>query len=134
MRLHPTELRQPMLTRYLSPIFGVVLLTIVAPMSIAADRPNIAIILADDLGYGSLNSYGADETHIRTANIDRLAQSGRRFTDANTPSSVCSPTRYGLLTGRDDPGEQNNLLDERPDVVNRLASLLEEQRNSGRSR
>ena len=71
-------------------------------MAVAADRPNIVIILADDLGFGSLNSYGADESHIRTPNIDRLAKQGRRFTDANTPSSVCSPTRYGLLTGRYD--------------------------------
>lgn len=70
--------------------------------SVAADQPNIVIILADDLGYGSLNSYGADEALIRTPNIDRLAKEGRRFTDANTPSSVCSPTRYGLLTGRYD--------------------------------
>ncbi|MEM8671679.1 MAG: arylsulfatase [Planctomycetota bacterium] len=68
----------------------------------AAGRPNVVIILADDLGYGSLNSYGADESHVRTPNIDRLAHQGRRFTDANTPSSVCSPTRYGLLTGRYD--------------------------------
>ena len=68
----------------------------------AAERPNIVIILADDLGYGSLNSYGADLSHIHTPNIDRLAKQGRRFTDANTPSSVCSPTRYGLLTGRYD--------------------------------
>ncbi|TWU46548.1 Choline-sulfatase [Rubripirellula reticaptiva] len=68
----------------------------------AADRPNIVIILADDLGYGSLNSYGADVSLIHTPNIDRLAMQGRRFTDANTPSSVCSPTRYGLLTGRYD--------------------------------
>lgn len=68
----------------------------------SANRPNIVIILADDLGYGSLNSYGADRSHVRTANIDRLAKEGRRFTDANTPSSVCSPTRYGLLTGRYD--------------------------------
>ncbi|MEW4486495.1 sulfatase-like hydrolase/transferase [Thalassoglobus sp. JC818] len=68
----------------------------------AADLPNIVIILADDLGHGSLNSYGADESLIRTPNIDRLAKQGRRFTDANTPSSVCSPTRYGLLTGRYD--------------------------------
>ena len=102
MILHPTELKLPMLTRYLSTIFGVVLLTIVASTSVAADRPNIVIVLADDLGYGSLNSYGADEAYVRTPNIDRLAQSGRRFTDASTPSSVCSPTRYGLLTGRYD--------------------------------
>jgi arylsulfatase A-like enzyme len=68
----------------------------------AADRPNIVLILADDLGYGGLNSYGAEQAHIRTPSIDRLAEEGRRFTDANTPSSVCSPTRYGLLTGRYD--------------------------------
>jgi arylsulfatase A len=91
-----------MLTRYLSPIFGLVLLTIIGSACVAAERPNIVIILADDLGFGSLNSYGADEAHIRTPNIDRLAHEGRRFTDANTPSSVCSPTRYGLLTGRYD--------------------------------
>ena len=78
------------------------LLFIGTTMATAAERPNIVIILADDLGYGSLNSYGADESHIRTPNIDRLADQGRRFTDANTPSSVCSPTRYGLLTGRYD--------------------------------
>lgn len=96
------ELKRPMLTRCLSPIFSMLLLTIIGSMSVAADRPNIVIILADDLGYGSLNSYGADEAHIRTPNIDRLASEGRRFTDANTPSSVCSPTRYGLLTGRYD--------------------------------
>ena len=47
--------------------------------SMAADRPNIVIILADDLGYGSLNSYGADEAHIRTPNIDRLAKAGQAF-------------------------------------------------------
>ena len=79
-----------------------VLPVIGASLLVAADRPNIVIILADDLGYGSLNSYGADESHIATPNIDRLAKQGRRFTDANTPSSVCSPTRYGLLTGRYD--------------------------------
>lgn len=63
-------------------------------------RPNIVIILSDDLGWGSVGCYGADPKLVRTPNIDRLAQEGRRFTDANTASSVCSPTRYGLLTGR----------------------------------
>ncbi len=66
----------------------------------ADQYPNIVVILSDDFGYGSVNSYGASEEHIRTPNIDRLAREGRRFTDANTPSSVCTPTRYGLLTGR----------------------------------
>jgi arylsulfatase A-like enzyme len=66
----------------------------------AADRPNIVVILADDYGAGSANCLGADRKLIRTPSIDRLAAEGRRFTDANTTSSVCSPTRYSLLTGR----------------------------------
>ncbi len=61
-------------------------------------RPNIIIINADDLGYGDLGCYGA--TKLSTPNIDRLASEGRRFTDAHTASAVCSPSRYGLLTGR----------------------------------
>jgi arylsulfatase A-like enzyme len=60
--------------------------------------PNIVVILADDVGYGDLSCYGA--TKIKTPNLDRLAGQGMRFTDAHAPSSVCTPTRYGLLTGR----------------------------------
>jgi arylsulfatase A len=66
----------------------------------AANRPNIIVILADDYGYGSAGCYGADPKLVRTPAIDRLAAEGRRFTDGNTTSSVCSPTRYSLLTGR----------------------------------
>ena len=62
--------------------------------------PNIVIILADDLGYGSVGCFGAAERLVHTPNIDRLAREGRRFTDANTTSSVCTPTRYSVLTGR----------------------------------
>ena len=65
-----------------------------------AQKPNIIFILADDLGYGSVNAFGADKNLLRTPNIDRLATQGMRFTDASAPSSVCSPTRYGFLTGR----------------------------------
>jgi arylsulfatase A-like enzyme len=65
-----------------------------------APRPNIVFILADDFGYGSLNCNGADQKLIRTPNMDRIAKEGIRFTDANTPSSVCSPSRYAVLTGR----------------------------------
>ncbi len=66
-----------------------------------AERPpNIVVILADDYGYGSAGCYGADGKLVQTPNLDRLAREGRRFTDANTTSSVCSPTRYSLLTGR----------------------------------
>ncbi len=60
-------------------------------------RPNLVFILADDIGYGDFGCYGA--TKIKTPNIDRLAAEGRRFTDAHSPSAVCTPTRYALMTG-----------------------------------
>lgn len=66
----------------------------------AQDRPNIVFILADDFGYGSVNSYGADNELLRTPHIDDLAEEGMRFSNAHTPASICSPTRYGFLTGR----------------------------------
>jgi arylsulfatase A len=66
----------------------------------AADRPTIVVILADDFGYGSTNAYGADKSLVQTPALDRLAAEGKRFTHAYTASSVCSPTRYALLTGR----------------------------------
>ena len=62
-------------------------------------KPNIVVILADDLGYGDVKcNYPAGK--IPTPNLDRLAAQGMRFTDAHSPSAVCSPTRYALLTGR----------------------------------
>lgn len=64
-----------------------------------AGRPNIIIILADDLGYGDIGCYNP-ESRIPTPNIDRLAKEGIRFTDAHAADSVCTPSRYGLLTGR----------------------------------
>ncbi|WP_395741891.1 arylsulfatase [Prosthecobacter sp.] len=76
------------------------LFALIVSSAIAADTPNIVIILADDYGYGSAGCYGADGKLVQTPNIDRLAKEGRRFTDANTTSSVCSPTRYSVLTGR----------------------------------
>jgi arylsulfatase A len=63
----------------------------------AGQRPNIIVILADDLGYADPSCYGGK---IPTPHIDRLATEGMRFTDAHTTSAVCTPTRYGLLTGR----------------------------------
>lgn len=62
-------------------------------------RPNVVIILADDLGYGDPQVYNS-ESKIPTPHIDGLAKVGMLFTDAHTPSSVCTPTRYGILTGR----------------------------------
>lgn len=67
---------------------------------LAAERPNIVVIVSDDFGYGSAGCYGANPDLVRTPALDRLASQGRRFTDANTTSSVCSPTRYSVLTGR----------------------------------
>lgn len=61
-------------------------------------RPNIVYILSDDLGYGDV-SCNYDDGKIRTPNIDKLASGGMRFTDAHAPSSVCTPSRYALLTG-----------------------------------
>ncbi|MCA9222581.1 MAG: sulfatase-like hydrolase/transferase [Planctomycetales bacterium] len=69
-------------------------------MSAAAnDRPNIVYILADDLGYGDVRCLNP-EGKIATPNLDRLAADGVIFTDAHSSSSVCTPTRYGVLTGR----------------------------------
>lgn len=61
--------------------------------------PNIIYILADDLGYGDIKSFNS-EGKIPTPNIDKMAENGIKFTDAHTSSAVCTPTRYGILTGR----------------------------------
>ncbi len=61
--------------------------------------PNVIYILADDLGYGDVSVFN-ENGKIATPNIDRLASEGIRFTDAHTSSSVCTPTRYGIITGR----------------------------------
>ena len=65
----------------------------------AVDQPNILFILADDLGYGDVGCYNA-EAKVRTPHLDRLAQAGMRFTDAHSPSTVCTPSRYSALTGQ----------------------------------
>lgn len=84
----------------------ILLLFILVAFSCAPDRsveskklPNIIYILADDLGYGDVSAYNPN-SKINTPNIDRLVSQGMRFTDAHSPSSVCTPTRYGILTGR----------------------------------
>ncbi|MCZ6673151.1 MAG: sulfatase-like hydrolase/transferase [Verrucomicrobia bacterium] len=76
-----------------------VLSILVATAAKAADQPNILLILADDLGYGDVGIYNP-ESKVPTPNLDRLAAEGIRFTDAHSPSTVCTPTRYSLLTGR----------------------------------
>ena len=64
----------------------------------AQKKPNVVLIYVDDLGYGDLSSYGSKI--IKTPNIDLLAENGIRFTNAHTTSSTCTPSRFGLMTGR----------------------------------
>lgn len=63
-------------------------------------KPNVVVFIADDFGSGCINAYGAPENLVKTPNLNRMAESGMRFVNANTPASICSPTRYALLTGR----------------------------------
>ncbi len=67
--------------------------------TIAQELPNIIIVYADDLGYGDLNCYN-DSAAYYTPNLDRMAQEGVMFTDAHSPSTICSPSRYGLFSGQ----------------------------------
>ncbi|MCD6376489.1 MAG: sulfatase-like hydrolase/transferase [Caldisericaceae bacterium] len=79
--------------------------SLVFPFNIRCNRiyeenlPNIIFIMADDMGYGDVGCYNP-ESKIPTPNMNRIAKEGVRFTDAHTPSAVCTPTRYGVLTGR----------------------------------
>lgn len=68
--------------------------------SYSRDRPNIVFIYADDMGYGEVEALNPDRSKIPTPHLNRLAQEGMVFTDAHTTSSVCTPSRYALLTGR----------------------------------
>ena len=96
-------------------------------------HPNIILILADDLGYGDISIFHKNNK-IKTPNIDRIAQEGMLFTDAHTPASVCTPTRYGLLTGRYNwrsklkngvlTGKSKALI---PNSRSTIASVLQEQ-------
>lgn len=74
------------------------LLLLACSITVAA-KPNILFILADDLGYGDVSCYNS-ESKVTTPNLDRLAQEGMKFTDAHSPSTVCTPTRYSIMTGR----------------------------------
>jgi arylsulfatase A len=73
---------------------------VAAPSLLAATKPNVVVILADDLGYGDVQCYNPQRGKIPTPHIDRLAEQGIRFTDGHCSSGCCSPSRYTLLTGR----------------------------------
>jgi len=85
------------MTRFLT---ATMLFAATAGIACAADsKPNIVFVLFDDLGYGQPPSYRAD-SEFKTRNIDRMAREGMRFTDAHSAAANCTPTRYGVLTGR----------------------------------
>lgn len=75
------------------------LLAIGAAVNASAAKPNVVFILADDLGYGDLSCFN-ENSKIQTPHLDRIASQGMRFTDAHSGSAVCTPTRYGVITGR----------------------------------
>jgi arylsulfatase A-like enzyme len=101
-RMSPSRIRSSVL-----PLFAIAILFILRcgfdrlPAATAAEPslPNIIIIYADDLGYGDLSCYDADCAY-KTPRLDRMAAEGIRFTDAHSPSTICSPSRYGLYSGQ----------------------------------
>lgn len=79
---------------------ALLLLLLLCGTARAADKPNIVVLYADDLGYGDVQSYNPQRGTIATPNIDALAKEGLSFTDGHSSSGVCSPSRYTILTGR----------------------------------
>lgn len=77
----------------------ILILTVFSCSNENIERPNIIIILADDLGYGDIQAFNSSSS-IPTPNLNKLSEEGIMFRDAHSPSSICTPTRYGLLTGR----------------------------------
>jgi arylsulfatase A-like enzyme len=81
----------------LVPLAGLHAVDAPKPTTGTTSKPNIIVVLADDIGYGDLSCYGAKR--VQTPNLDRLAREGRRFTDAHSPAATCSPSRRAMLTG-----------------------------------
>ena len=88
------------MARILPSFLLLLLLPVPAVLPAEATRPNIVVILADDLGFGDAHCYNRERGKIPTPRLDRLAALGMRFTDGHSSSGVCSPSRYTLLTGR----------------------------------
>ena len=79
---------------------GLLSTIIISGACLGQSQPNIVLIMCDDLGYGDVQCLNPENGKIKTPHIDQLAAEGMIFTDAHSGSSVCTPTRYGLLTGR----------------------------------
>ena len=86
-----------LLTRFAVIMMGGLFFT--APAN-AAEKPNIIVIMADDLGYGDVGCYGAKPKNLKTPHIDKLAAGGIRFTSGYCSASTCTPTRFSFLTGK----------------------------------
>ncbi len=89
---------KPVLPLVLATVAVLIAHAVGMPPAVAADRPNIVLALADDLGYGDLGCYG--HPHIKTPHLDRLAADGLRLTSCYAAAANCSPSRTGLMTGR----------------------------------
>jgi arylsulfatase A-like enzyme len=83
--------------KIVSPSILALVLAVTCTVAAAARKPNVIVIMADDLGYGDVGCYGA--TRVKTPHIDRLAAEGIRFTSGYCSASTCTPTRYSFLTG-----------------------------------
>ena len=88
-----------MINTFYFPLFLFVFIHLSCRLEMKSAAPNIIYILADDLGYGDLGTFNK-KGKIKTPHLDQMALDGMIFTDAHTSSSVCTPTRYGILTGR----------------------------------
>jgi arylsulfatase A len=83
----------------IAPVFLLVTLSCQCAISFAADKPNIIVIYTDDQGFGDASCLNP-QAKFKTPNLDRLAAEGISFTNAHCSDTVCTPSRYGLLTGR----------------------------------
>lgn len=101
--------------------FFILALALAVSASAAAPRPNILLIFTDDQGINDVGCYGSE---IPTPNIDRIAREGIRFTEFYSASAICTPSRYGLLTGRNPSRSRDQLL-------GALMFMAEEHRDKG---
>ena len=92
-------MKSPQVLPVLAPLLALLNASQAAVQDQPASRPNLLLILADDLGYGDVSCYN-ERAKVATPNIDRLAHEGMRFSDAHSPATVCTPARYSLMTGQ----------------------------------
>lgn len=112
-------------------VISVALLSMLSSAVHAADKPNIIYILADDLGYGEIGSYG--ETKINTPFLDQLAKDGMRFTQHYSGSTVCAPTRSSLMEGKHTghTAVRGNMYNNEVGILKANYPLLENSRTLG---